>query len=250
MEKRLMENKTIIITGGATGIGKAITELFANNGYNVLINYYKSKEKALNLQHALTIEGFNINTFKADVSKQSEVNEMVKFCLDKYGRIDVLVNNAGITYNTLFDLIKEDEWNEVIDINLKGTFLCCQAVVPFFLKKKEGIIINISSIWGIVGAACEVHYSAAKAGLIGFTKALAKELGPSNIRVNCVAPGIIATDMLNSIDDDEVQVLKDDTPLQRLGTVDDIAQTILFLSSEKSSFITGQVLSPNGGFVI
>jgi 3-oxoacyl-[acyl-carrier protein] reductase len=175
---------------------------------------------------------------------------MVNYCLDIFGSLDILINNAGVAHTQMFDAISEDEWDEVIDTNLKGVFNCCQAVVPRFITQKSGVIINISSVWGMVGASCEVHYSAAKAGVIGLTKALAKELGNSNIRVNCVAPGIIETEMISDLSKSDLERLRLETPLQKIGSKEDIAKAVYFLSSEDSNFITGQVLSPNGGFVI
>jgi 3-oxoacyl-[acyl-carrier protein] reductase len=242
---------TVIVTGGAKGIGKSISEMFAQNNYNVLINYWKSEEDADNLCKKLIKEGYSsVSTYKADVSDRKQIREMIKFCLDKYMTIDILINNAGVSHSNLFCDIEEEEWDEVIDINLKGVFNCCQAVMPEYLRQKRGSIVNISSIWGMVGASCEVHYSAAKAGVIGLTKALAKEFGISGIRVNCVAPGAINTEMLSNLNEDEMNVIKKETPLQRIGTTTDIANAVFFLATDKSDFITGQVLSPNGGFVI
>lgn len=246
----MIQTKTAIITGASRGIGKETAQLFANNGYNVLINYNSSKSKAVELCQSLINKGFSADVFKADVARRAEVDEMVGYCIEKFGNIDVLVNNAGISKISAFGDISETEWDEIITVNLKGVFNCCQSVLPYMLKNKKGWIINISSIWGMTGASCEVHYSAAKAGVIGLTKALAKELGPSNIQVNCIAPGIIETDMNSNIGDEESGKLKENTPLMRFGTALEIAHSILFLASEDVSFITGQVISPNGGFVI
>lgn len=242
--------KTVIITGAAHGIGRASAELFARNGYNVLINYNTSHEAAVELSTALQREGGSIHIFKANVADRDEVRAMTDFCLEKFGGIDVLINNAGISQTALFTDITEAEWDRMMDINLKGVFLCSQAVLKSMLTIKRGKIINISSIWGIVGGSCEVHYSAAKAGVIGLTKALAKELGPSNIQVNCIAPGVIATRMLSEYTPAELEELKNQTPLMRLGTPEDIAACALYLASDAADFLTGQVISPNGGFVI
>jgi len=242
--------KTVIITGESRGIGRETARLFAGNGYNVLINYNRSKQLADELCKELQNQGLSADTFKADVSIRSEVDKMVKHCNDKFGSIDVLVNNAGISGISVFGDITEREWDDVISVNLKGVFNCCQSVLPYMLKIKKGKIINVSSIWGMAGASCEVHYSAAKAGVIGLTKALAKELAPSNIHVNCVAPGIIETDMNSHMNNEESTNLKGSIPLMRFGTALEIAHSILFLASEASSFYTGQVLSPNGGFVV
>ena len=175
---------------------------------------------------------------------------MVNYCIGEFGKIDVLVNNAGISVNKLFTDLTDEDWNEMMDVNLNGIFYTTQKALQYMLPELSGKIINVSSIWGLVGASSEVHYSVSKAAIIGMTKALAKELGPSNIQVNCVAPGVIQTDMLNGISDDIIEMLREETPLQKLGTPEDIANCILFLADDKSNFITGQVISPNGGFVI
>ncbi len=239
----------ILVTGGSRGIGSKIVSTFAKNKHNVIINYNKNKEMAKNLSYNLNDSGFNTKIFKADVSDINQVRDMVSFCRENYGDVDVLVNNAGIAKSQLFDEITQSDWDEVININLKGIFNCSQAVVSDMIKRKSGCIINVSSIWGIEGSAMEVHYSASKAGVIGFTKALAKELGPSNIRVNCVAPGVIKTDMLNGYSDDDLKALKNDTSLLRLGSPQDVADVVYFLASNESSFITGEVINVSGGFL-
>lgn len=249
-EQILFRRRTAIITGASRGIGQSIAELFANNGYNVLINYNKSEKPAMDLYNKLKQQNLSVKVFKADVSVRSEVESMVKFCVEEFGTVDVLVNNAGISQEKLFTDITEEDLDSMININLKSVFYCSQTVLRHMISCKQGKIINISSIWGMVGGSCEVHYSAAKAGVIGLTKALAKELGPSNIQVNCVAPGVIHTDMISSYNEDELNVLKEDTPLMRLGTPIDIANCVLFLASPQADFITGQIISPNGGFVI
>jgi len=242
--------KTVLITGGAKGIGRATAELFAANNYNVIINYLNSEKEAYSLMASLERRGQSAMAFKADVSNRRQVAEMVATGVSNFGSVDILVNNAGIAQQRLFTDITEDEWDTMMNVHVKGTFHCCQCVLPYMINKKQGKIINISSIWGMTGASCEVHYSAAKAAIIGLTKALAKELGPSNIQVNCVAPGIIATDMNASLNEPERESLLQDTPLMRFGTPAEIAHAVLYLASEKSDFITGQVISPNGGFVI
>jgi len=242
--------KTAIISGASKGIGKETAKLFAEKGYNVLINYNTSQELAEQLCAELVEKGLNASKYKADVSKLQEVIGMVDFILDKYGGIDVLVNNAGISHVSLFGDTSETQWDNVMSVNLKGVFNCCQAVLPHMLKNKSGKIINVSSIWGITGASCEVAYSASKAGVIGLTKALAKELGPSNIQVNCVAPGIIETNMNSNFNEAELMSLKEETPLMRFGSALEIAKSIYFLASDDASFYTGQVFSPNGGFLI
>jgi 3-oxoacyl-[acyl-carrier protein] reductase len=242
--------KTVIVTGASRGIGRAVAEVMAQKGYNVLINYNRSGDMAVELKEKLFRQGFSADVFKADVTNRCEVDEMVEYCRDRFGTVDILINNAGVSQSKLFTDITDCDWDTMMDVNLKGTFNCTQSILKYLISKKKGKIINISSIWGITGASCEVHYSAAKAGIIGLTKALAKELGPSNIQVNCVAPGVIQTDMLSEYSDDDLNLLKESTPLMRLGTVWDIAACVAFLVSEEADFITGQVISPNGGFVI
>ena len=242
--------KTVIITGASRGIGQSIAELFANKDYNVLINFNNSEKCALDLYNKLKSEGLSVKVFKADVSKRNDVESMMKFCVEAFGGIDVLINNAGISQEKLFTDISDEDFDEMINVNLKSVFYCSQVALRYMLPNKKGKIINVSSIWGMVGASCEVHYSASKAAVIGLTKALAKELGPSNIQVNCIAPGIIRTDMLSSYTEDELRVLQENTPLMRLGSPNDIAGCALFLASSYSNFITGQIISPNGGFII
>lgn len=245
-----MNKKTAIITGSSRGIGRSIAILFAEAGYNVVINYNKSEKDATELYNDLIDKGLSVRIFKADVSKKHQVNLLINYCIGEFERIDVLVNNAGISQAKLFTDITDDDWTNMMDINLNGVFYCTQKALQYMIPEMSGKIINISSIWGIVGGSYEVHYSASKAALIGMTKALAKELGPSNIQVNCIAPGVIQTDMLNDVSDETLTILKDETPLMRLGTPEDIANLALFLADEKSNFITGQVISSNGGFVI
>lgn len=233
--------KTVLITGASRGIGASIAEGFANAGYNVAINYNNSYDKALELKERL--KG-NVEIYKADVGNFSEAKELCRQCIEKFGRIDILVNNAGISQIKPFADISEDEWDEMMKINLKSVFNLSKNVIDGMIHRKEGKIINIASIWGEVGGSCEVHYSTAKAGIIGFTKALASELALSNIQVNCVSPGIIDTYMNNMHNLDE---LKKDVPMNRIGTPEDIANTVLFLASYKANYITGQVISVNGG---
>lgn len=242
--------KTVIITGASRGIGKATALAFAEDDYNVIINYLNSEEKALELQKIITDNGGSAEAVKADVSCRSDVEKMISFAVQKYGEVNVLVNNAGIAEQALFTDITEQMWDRIFNVNVKGTFNCIQAVLPGMINRKSGKIINISSIWGITGSSCEVHYSASKSAVIGMTKALAKEVGLSGITVNCIAPGVIDTDMNSMLDSDTINALKEETPLNRIGTADDIAQTALFIASDKANFITGQVLSVNGGFLI
>lgn len=242
--------KTVLITGASRGIGKETAIVLAENGYNVIINYHNSKDSALSLADKITSFGGNCIAIKADISNPSQVESMFCEAKNKYGKIDILINNAGIAKQNLFTDVSYSEWRNMFNVNMDGVFHCCQNALPDMIRRHEGKIINISSIWGIVGASCEVAYSSTKAAIIGFTKALAKEVGPSGIQVNCVAPGVIDTDMNSNLDEPSLSQLKDETPLCRLGKVEDIANTILFLVSSKSDFITGQIISPNGGFVI
>ncbi|HHW46440.1 MAG TPA: SDR family oxidoreductase [Clostridiales bacterium] len=242
--------KTVLITGASRGIGRACAIAFAKCNYNVVINYLNSEAAALKLHRDLANLGCSSIVYKADVSNSFQVNNMFEHVFSQFGHVDVLVNNAGISQQCLFTDISEEDFRRMIDVNLVGTFNCCKAVLPSMIKRKSGSIINVSSIWGITGASCEVHYSAAKAGIIGLTKSLAKEVGPSGIRVNCVAPGVIETDMNANLSESDKATLADCTPLLRLGTPEEVAGVICFLASDKASFITGQVISPNGGFLI
>ncbi|WP_324825531.1 elongation factor P 5-aminopentanone reductase [Sinanaerobacter sp. ZZT-01] len=241
---------TIIITGASRGIGKACAEIFAEEGWQVVIGYHKSEVEAKRLEASLLEKGFSVQAIQADVTKQEEVKQMFSKARATFGKVDALVNNAGISQFRLFTDMTEQEWDQMFDIHCKGAFFCTQCALEDMISSKSGSIVNVSSMWGQVGASCEVHYSASKAALIGLTKALAKELGPSNIRVNCIAPGVIETDMMKSVSGEIKQVLCEETPLMRMGSAQEIAKAILFLSSEKASFITGQVLGVNGGFVI
>ncbi|MDD4171534.1 MAG: 3-oxoacyl-ACP reductase FabG [Syntrophomonas sp.] len=242
--------KTVLITGSSKGIGRASAELFAEDNYNVIINYLHSEPDALALAALMEKKGHSVMTYQADVSKRAQVESMVDSSIGRFGSIDVLVNNAGIAQQKLFTDITDEDWDTMLNIHVKGIFHCCQAVLPFMISKKRGKIINISSIWGMTGASCEVHYSTAKAAVIGFTKALARELGPCNIQVNCVAPGIIDTEMNAALDESDRNRLREETPLMRFGTPAEVAYALLYLASDKADFLTGQVLSPNGGFVI
>lgn len=242
--------KTVLITGGAKGIGRATAELFAENDFNVVINYLSSEKAAQSLVNKLRERGWSALALGADITRKAEVEKMFEEAHQAFGAVDVLVNNAGISHYKLFPEITEEEWDKMINVHLKGMYNCCKQVVPDMIREKQGKIINISSIWGMVGASCEVSYSTAKAGMIGFTKALAKELGPSNIQVNCVAPGVIETDMLNPLGQEDKDLLREEIPLMRFGQVEEIANVVLFLAKQESDYITGQVISPNGGLVI
>ena len=241
-------SKTVIVTGGSRGIGATIVRTLAKDGYNVVLNYYKSEEIANFIKEELTSKGYNVEIFKADVSKREEVKELVKFTIEKFNTVDVLINNAGISQTKLFTDITDEDWNKMINTNLNSVFYMCQEVLPYMINKKEGLIINISSIWGSVGASCEVHYSASKAGVDAITKSLAKELGPSNIRVNSISPGIIDTDMNKYLTEEEKNKIKEDIPLERIGKTEDIAKCIKWLIED--NYTTGQIIKINGGWEI
>ncbi len=241
-----MSNKTVLITGGTRGIGKTMVYAFAKAGYNVLLNFNKSEALANEIAKELP----NIKVYGANVSDQQSVINMIEYTKNVFGGIDVLINNAGIACTGLLQDITIDEWNQVVGTNLTGVYNLCKAVLPEMINKKSGKIINISSIWGMVGASNEVAYSATKAGVIGLTKALAKEVGPSNITVNCIAPGIVMTDMTSDLSLEDLDNITSQIPLGRVGSTDDIAKTALFLASDDANYITGQVISPNGGWVI
>ena len=240
--------KTIIVTGGSRGIGKCMAENFAKDGYNVVLNYNKSEKQAKQIKQYLADEGFEIEIFKADISKKEDVKKLIEFTLNKYENIDVLINNAGIARLHLFTDVTEEEWDEIMNTNLKSAFFTTQEVLPNMIHNKKGCIINISSIWGLVGASCETVYSASKAGLDGLTKALAKELGPSNIRVNGIAPGIIDTEMNSNLDEKIKKELSNEIPLGRIGKPIDIYRCAKWLVEDE--YTTGQIISPNGGWVI
>lgn len=233
--------KKALVTGGSGGIGSAVCRMLSENNYMVYINYYSSEKKAQQL--ADDIKGIAV---KFDVSDRNDVNNAVK----SIGHIDLLVNNSGISEINTFDSVSPENADRILNINLKGTLNCSRAVLPDMIRNKSGIIINISSMWGECGASCEVDYSASKAGVIGFTKALAKEVAPSGIRVNCISPGFILTDMNRNFSDEDLKLIKEDIPLGIFGTPENIADSVIFLASEKASFITGQILGVNGGMVI
>lgn len=247
VEKNIV-NKTVIVTGGSRGIGAEIVRMFARNNYNVVLNYYKSEEKANAIQEELKQQGKKIEIFKADVSRRSEIKELVRFTIEKFQTIDILINNAGISQVKMFTDITDEDWDYMMQRNLNSVFYCTQEVLPTMISKKEGCIINISSVWGMVGGSCEVHYSTAKAGIDGMTKALAKELGPSNIRVNSIAPGVIDTDMNKNITEYELNQIKEEIPLKRIGTPEDISKCVKWLAEDE--YTTGQVISLNGGWII
>ncbi len=243
--------KTALVTGASRGIGTACAIALAKSGYNIILNYNKSEEKAKNLAQIIA-DNYSVDVliYKADVSDKAQVDEMVKEALSRFERIDVLVNNAGISLSKLFTDTTVDEWNNVIGVNLSSVYNVTHAVLPCMISAHRGSVINISSMWGQVGASCEVAYSASKAGVIGLTKALAKEVAPSNVRVNCVAPGVIMTDMMSEYSEDDLELIKEEIPMCQFGTAKNVADAVAFLASDKAQYITGQVLSVNGGMVV
>lgn len=242
--------KTALITGASRGIGRETARLLAARGYAVAIHYHESQEQARELVREIRSSNGTALAVRAEISNASEVSAMLEAVRQQLGGVEVLVNNAGISQEKMFQDLSEEEWDRMFQVHVKGAFLCTQAVLPDMLRLHQGSIVNVSSIWGMTGASCEVHYSAAKAALIGMTKALAKELGPSGIRVNCVAPGVIDTDMNRVHPAEVLQELAEETPLGALGRPEEVAAVIGFLASPEASFLTGQVLSPNGGLVI
>ena len=240
----------VFITGASRGIGRATAQLFAREGWRVAVGCRTQMDQAEALCRQLRDAGCDACAVSGDVADREAVGRMFDTIERSLGPVDALVNNAGIALQKLFQDTAPEEWERMLAVTLTGAYHCCQRALPGMLQKKQGSIVNVSSIWGMTGASCEVAYSAAKAGLIGLTKALAKELGPSGIRVNCVAPGVTDTDMCAGFDEETLQALREETPLCRIGSPQEVAEAILFLSSPRASFITGQLLSPNGGMVI
>lgn len=243
-----MNNKMVLITGASRGIGREIAYNLAKEGNTIIANYNKSKDMAESLKEIAKNENLNIDIYKADVSNREEVKEMINYILNKYKRIDVLVNNAGIDQEKIFQDITDNDWDTIIKVNLYSVFCVTQEVVPNMISNKNGSIINISSIYGLTGGSYAVAYSATKAGIDGITKSLAKELGPSNIRVNSIAPGCINTDMNKNLSDDDWNEIKNITPLGKIGQPSDIAKCVKWLVID--SFTTGQVISIDGGWTI
>lgn len=241
-------NKVVIVTGASRGIGRNIAYNLALDGYKVIANYNNSENAANSLKEELNNQNIEIDIFKADVSKSSDAKALVDFAVNKYGKIDVLINNAGIAEFKLIIDITDEDFDKMMKTNLYSSFYMAREASKYMIKEHSGCIINISSIDGIAGSSCETHYSMAKAGMDGLTKALAKELGPSNIRVNSVAPGAIDTDMNKHLTNEEWQELVDDTPLMKKGKPVDITRCVKWLIEDE--FTTGQVISPNGGLVI
>lgn len=245
-----MEQKTVLITGAGRGIGAAAARTFAAAGYAVAIHYHRSKDAALSLADELTAAGHTAITVRADVSDPEQVRAMVDNVLDIFCQLDILICNAGVAWTGLLCDMTDRDWENLRGTDLDGVLYCCRAVYRHMVGRKAGRILTVSSMWGRSGASCEAAYSAAKAGVIGLTKALAQELGPSGITVNCVAPGVITTEMNAHLSAHELQALAEETPVGRLGTPEDVAKALLFLASDQSGFITGQVLGVDGGFLL
>lgn len=242
--------KTVLITGASRGIGAETARLFAQKGWAVAVNYRNSREAAERLVSEIRKNGGTALAIPADVGDPEQVEAMFQTAEQELGQIEALVNNAGIAQQKLFTDLTDEDWDELFRVDVKGVFLCCRRALPAMIRRHRGVIVNISSMWGQVGASCEVHYSAAKAAVIGLTRALAKEVGPSGIRVNCIAPGVIQTEMNGNLTPETLEALKEETPLELLGDPADVAKAAWFLTSEDSAFITGQVLGVNGGMVI
>ena len=242
--------RVVLVTGGAKGIGASVCRKLAQDGFNIAVCYNTSELKAQELKDELLAFNVDVEIFKADVSKSAEVFELFENFDRRFGSLYALVNNSGVAEQALFTDITDEMWKKMINTNLSGAFYCSREAVKRMVKSKEGKIVNITSIWGQVGASMEVHYSASKAGLIGMTKALAKEVGLSGITVNAVSPGVVKTDMISEFSAIDLEALKDDTPLNKIGEPIDVANAVSFLISSGADFITGQVLGVNGGFVI
>src|SRR5689334_5729671 len=244
------EGKVAIVTGGARGIGRATALLLAERGAKVVINYNKSPDEANSAIEEIKARGGTALAVQADVSVAADAQRLVDEAVKQFGRLDILVNNAGITRDTLIMRMSEADWDAVLDTNLKGAYLCAKAAIRPMLKAKGGRIINLSSVSGQAGSGGQANYSAAKAGLIGLTKALAREVGSRNITVNAVAPGFIETDMTNVLAEEFKKKILDQIPLERFGKVEDVAEAVAFLASDAANYITGQVLAVNGGMVM
>lgn len=245
LEKNIV-NKIIVVTGGSRGIGAQIVKELASCGHTVILNYNNSENSAKSVENELKKMGYAVDIFKADVSVSKEAENLINYTINKYGKIDVLINNAGISQTKLFTDITDEDWHRMLDNNLSSAFYCSRESSKNMIHNKEGLIINISSIWGETGASMEVHYSASKAGMIGLTKALAKELGPSGIRVNAIAPGIINTDMNKEYSNKEIENINQEIPLEKIGKPENISKCIKWLIED--NYTTGEVISINGGW--
>ena len=241
---------TVLITGASRGIGAAAAEVFAREGYNIVLNYHRSAEQALSLADRLQDRGVQVLPVCADVADAAQAKRLAEVALERFGFVDVFISNAGESRQKLLQDVSDEEWRHTMALHVDAPFYISRCLLPYMIRQRRGKILLVSSIWGMVGASCEVPYSTAKAALLGFTKALAKEVGPSNIQVNGIAPGVIETAMNAYHGAETLAALADETPLGRLGTPLEVAELLAFLASDKADFITGQVISPNGGFVI
>lgn len=242
--------KTVLITGGTRGIGRATALIFAQNGWNVAFTYVKNAKLANDLCNEIKTFGVNVFAVKCDAANSVDCNRAVEMTYERFGDLTALVNNAGISQTKLVIDMSDDDWKNMFDINANGVFYMSRSAIRYMLNKSHSAIVNVTSMWGRCGASCEAHYSASKAAVIGFTQALAKELGPSGIRVNAIAPGVIMTDMNAHLTDEDIKALAEETPLCRVGSAEEVARAIYFFASDESSFITGQTLGVDGGYVI
>lgn len=242
--------QVVFLTGASGEIGQSIAKTMANNGCAVALGYYNNINAANALCKELVACGHSAAVYGGNIANATQVDAMFAKAEEELGYVDILINNAGIAKQQMFCDISENEWRQMMDVHVTGAFLCCRRVLPNMVKRKKGVIVNIASMWGQVGASCEVHYSTAKAALIGMTKALAKEFAPSGVRVNCVAPGAVKGGMMSEFNGEEVKALCEEIPMSRLGNPDEIAAAVAFLAMDSASYITGQVLAPNGGMVV